>query len=219
MELNEYQINQLDVYDFIFDFETLAATPDAAVVDMAILVFNNNPYKVPTFSELVSQGMRLKFNISSQKGHRRFDPDTIEWWKTQSESARKNLVPLDTDIQVEEMFQKVVDFLHEKGFNKRTGQGWCRGLSFDFPIMYDIIRKQHNVHSMLGLEPCNFWNQRDIRTAIEATLMIRGKTNVPLPNGVLDGFVKHDSIHDCAADVLQLLYAKRYAMGLEEFTE
>ena len=38
-----------------------------------------------------------------------------------------------------------------------------------------------------------------------------------MKKGMLDGFVAHDSIHDCAKDVLMLKTAQRYAFGLEDF--
>ena len=38
----------------------------------------------------------------------------------------------------------------------------------------------------------------------------------PLRKGILDGFIHHNSLHDCAKDVLALIYARRYAWGLEE---
>ena len=41
----------------------------------------------------------------------------------------------------------------------------------------------------------------------------------PLRNGVLTGFVAHDSIHDCAKDVIMLKTAQRYALGLETMPE
>jgi hypothetical protein len=46
--------------------------------------------------------------------------------------------------------------------------------------------------------------------------MTRGLTTTPLHKGVLDGFIAHDSIHDCAKDILMLKYAQRYALGLDE---
>ncbi|UQJ95809.1 exonuclease A [Klebsiella phage CPRSB] len=48
--------------------------------------------------------------------------------------------------------------------------------------------------------PTVFWNSRDVRTAIENRLLTRGVTTCPLRKGMLDGFIQHDSIHDCAKD-------------------
>ncbi|AZV01102.1 exonuclease [Escherichia phage vB_EcoM_005] len=98
--------------------------------------------------------------------------------------------------------------------------------AFDFPILVDLIRDAYrsegvpeNEIDTSKLEPVKFWNQRDIRTAIEAYSLTRGLSMCPLPNGTLKGFVAHDSIHDCAKDILMLKYAQRYALSLEDVPE
>lgn len=100
---------------------------------------------------------------------------------------------------------------------------WCRGMSFDFPLFVDLIRDLQRNEGIperelntYDLEPVVFWNQRDIRTAIEALSLVRKMCETPLPKGTLDGFVAHDSVHDCAKDILMLKYAQRYALGLDE---
>lgn len=205
-----------NVTDFIADFESLGKAPEGAVVDLAITVFDHDPHKVPVFADLVKNSIRFKFDLASQKGRRVFDADTIEWWKQQSAEARKNLTPSAEDVDFTKIYDQMMDFLKEKGFNKRYGQGWCRGQSFDFPIMVDIIRQTFKTRDTFSLEPCFFWQQRDVRTAIEATLMTRNVTTCPLPKGSLDGFVHHDSVHDNAKAVMELIYSKRYALGLED---
>ncbi|ASU00658.1 exonuclease A [Aeromonas phage AS-gz] len=69
------------VTDFIIDWETMGNAPDGAVVDLAVLVFEHDPYKLPTFEDLCKRGRRFKFNLQEQKGMRFFDQGTIDWWK------------------------------------------------------------------------------------------------------------------------------------------
>lgn len=209
-------IDQYDVNDFVLDWETMGNAPEGAIVDLAMVVFNHNPYKLPTFEELCQKAVRFKFDLKSQKGRRIFDQGTMDWWKKQDPEAQKHLKASPEDIDYTEFYPKMMEFLNTNGFKKRTGQGWCRGQSFDFPIMIDAIRQIHGTRETFNLEPCFFWQQRDVRTAVEATLMVRDMTMCPMPKGALDGFVMHNAIHDCAKAALELIYSKRYALGLEE---
>ncbi|AKU43661.1 exonuclease [Citrobacter phage Merlin] len=213
----------MSLRDFIIDYETFGNVSNTAVIDLAAVVFDPNPEVIETFDELVSRGMKLKFNLKAQKGVRLFGASTIEWWKKQSAEARANLAPSPEDIDHVEGLYKLLAFLKENGVNAWDSFGWCRGQSFDFPILVDILREGERRKGIadkdidtFGLEPCKFWNQRDVRTAIESLLMTRGLTTTPLHKGVLDGFIAHDSIHDCAKDILMLKYAQRYALGLDE---
>jgi hypothetical protein len=209
--------------DFIIDWETFGNVSSSAVIDVAAVVFDPNPEVVETFDELVNRGMKLKFNLKAQKGFRLFGASTIEWWKKQSAEARANLAPSDQDIDHVEGLYKLLQFLKDNGVDAWKSFGWCRGQSFDFPILVDILREGERRKGVadkdidtFGLEPCKFWNQRDIRTAIESLLLTRDLTTTPLRKGILDGFIAHDSIHDCAKDILMLKYAQRYALGLDE---
>lgn len=209
--------------DVIIDFETFATTSKAAAIDLSLVAYNSDPTVVESLDELISKGLRVKFDLASQKGDRLFSKSTLVWWKDQSAEARKNLVPTTDDKTVIEGIKVVLDWLREQGIDQWNSQMWCRGMSFDFPIFIDMIRDLYredgvpeNEIDTFKLEPVKFWNQRDIRTAIEAYSMVRGMTTTPLPNGTLKGFVAHDSLHDCAKDILMLKYAQRYALGLDE---
>lgn len=202
--------------DFIIDLETLGNKPNAIVVDLSVLVFDADPRKVQSFDELVKNGRRFKLSLESQKGVRSTTPSTIKFWKEQSPEAKENLKPSDIDMTVEEAIPQVLDFLKKSGIDPWKSQGWCRGMSFDFPIFVDMIRQTYQCIETEQYEPVKFWAQRDIRTAIESLLLSRGTSMMPLRKGVLDGFVHHDSVHDCAKDVIMLKSAMRFALGLDE---
>lgn len=206
------------IIDVMFDFETFAKGGNAAVIDVAVIPFVSNPEVVETFDDLVQRALHVKFDLKSQKGKREFDKGTIEWWKKQSDEAKAGLAPTDKDVTTEVGIKLIVDFIKNSGVNFWESQGWCRGQSFDWPIMVDLI-KTHLAGEdgdTFKLEPVAFWNQRDVRTAIEALLLVRDMTTTPLPAGTLSGFIAHNSIHDTAKDILMLKYAKRYALGLED---
>lgn len=209
--------------DVVIDYETFATTSKAAAIDLSLVAYDSDPTVVQSLDELISKGLRVKFDLASQKGDRLFSKSTLAWWKEQSAEARKNLAPTADDKTVIEGIKIVLDWLREQGIDQWNSQMWCRGMSFDFPIFTDMIRELYRAEGVpeneidtFKLEPVKFWNQRDIRTAIEAYSMVRGMTTTPLPNGTLKGFVAHDSLHDCAKDILMLKYAQRYALGLDE---
>ena len=202
--------------DFIIDLETLGSLPNTIVVDLSVVVFDPDPTKVQTFEELCAAGKRFKLDLASQKENRSVMKETIVWWKEQSVEARKNLKPSNEDVTVEEAITELYAYFKEMGIDHWKSQGWCRGMSFDFPVLVDMIRQTFKVDYTQDIEPIKFWQQRDIRTAIEAYAMLRGTIMTPLRKGVLDGFVAHDSIHDCVKDVIMLKTAQRYALGLEE---
>ena len=209
--------------DFIIDFETFGNVSSSSVIDLALITFDSDPEVLESFDELVKRGHRIKFDLKSQKGHRLFGKSTLEWWKKQSAEARANLASTPDDLSVIAGIKEAQQYLIDNGIHPWDSFGWCRGQSFDFPIFVDCLRDVQRAQGIseeeidtFKEEPCKFWNQRDIRTAIESLLLTRGLTTTPLPKGTLDGFIAHDSIHDCAKDILMLKYAQRYALGLED---
>ncbi|QLF83159.1 exonuclease A [Klebsiella phage KpnM6E1] len=209
--------------DFIIDFETFGNVSSSSVIDLALITFDSDPEVLESFDELVKRGHRIKFDLKSQKGHRLFGKSTLEWWKKQSAEARANLASTPDDLSVIAGIKEAQQYLIDSGIHPWDSFGWCRGQSFDFPIFVDCLRDVQRAQGIseeeidtFKEEPCKFWNQRDIRTAIESLLLTRGLTTTPLPKGTLDGFIAHDSIHDCAKDILMLKYAQRYALGLSE---
>lgn len=209
--------------DFIIDFETFGNVSNSSVIDLALITFDSDPEIIESFDELVNRGHRIKFDLKSQKGHRLFGKSTLEWWKKQSAEARANLASTPDDLSVIAGIKEAQQYLIDNGIHPWDSFGWCRGQSFDFPIFVDCLRDVQRAQGIseeeidtFKEEPCKFWNQRDIRTAIESLLLTRGLTTTPLPKGTLNGFIAHDSIHDCAKDILMLKYAQRYALGLSE---
>lgn len=209
--------------DYIIDFETFDNKSSAMVIDLALIAFNADPHVVETFDELVKRGKRIKFSLASQKGERTVSSGTIKWWKDQGEEAKKNLTASPNDVDVDTGIQEALDYIKSQGIDPWKSQAWCRGMSFDFPIFNSILfnrevknGKDPREVDLFNIEPVKFWQQRDIRTAIECYALARGLTTTPLPMNTLNGFVAHDSVHDCAKDILMLKYAQRYALGLDE---
>lgn len=211
------------IKDVVIDFETLGNTSKGAVIDLALLAFDPNPNVIESFDELINRGKRIKFSLESQRGKRLFDSPTMGWWRKQSAEARAGLKPSVDDVDTLTGIQQALDYCKQNDVDQYNSLMWCRGQSFDFPLFVDLLRDVERAKgipeteiSTYELEPVAFWNQRDLRTAIEALSLTRKLCTTPLPKGTLDGFIAHNSVHDCAKDILMLKYAQRYAMGLED---
>lgn len=198
--------------DVILDFETLGKDQNCKVVELSVLCFDQEVEY--TFQELVDKAIKIKFDLKSQT-NRNTLKSTVEWWKNQSKDVQKLLLPSDNDVTIKEGIKIFEDYLLKNGVD-RNSQLFCRGPSFDIPIFNSLLKETYDVEDTFEYEPIKFWNQRDVRTRIEALLLSRGMTETPLPENLLDGFVKHNSIHDCAKDVLMLQYAYWYATGKKE---
>lgn len=202
---------------FIFDTETLGKSPDGVILDISCLVVDldqvENP---PKFMDLVKAGKQWKLDVKDQlKLGRKTDPKVIEWWKGKSDEAKKVLKQTGNEILLFDALDEFSLYLTSNGIDQKTSLGFCRGQSFDFPLLVNSLAQKYN-QDTFEHEPCRFWNQRDIRSVISGLLLDDKRTTTPLRKGILQGFVKHNSLHDIAKDALMIIYAKRYALGLEE---
>lgn len=204
------------VKDIIIDYESLGMQPDGIVVDLAAVVFEDDPENPPSFDDLKKNAFHAKFKIKDQKGTRLSDQSVKDFWKKQDKDVQKMLFPSDDDVSIEEGHKDFLDWCESVGVDFWKSFIYSRGNEFDMGFMTDILRYTFKTRDTFKIFPVAFWNTRDVRTAIENRLMTRGLINTPLRKGVLEGFRKHDSVDDCAAAVLQLIYASRYALGLEE---
>lgn len=206
----------------LLDFETLGDRPGSVVLDLAAVVFdlegNDN------FNDLVNdeeRTFRVKFEVTHQvrKWGRTIDKSTVEWWKGQGEKAKRVIQP-DTklDVSLEAGMGLFKEFVERtEVYNKKT-LGYVRGQSFDFPILVDIV---HSIWPEVDytMFPVAFWNQRDVRTALAHDLCTPINTKCPLPEGMFEDFVAHNSIHDCVRDVISLQRAIGYKNGTIEVPE
>lgn len=205
-----------EIVDFVIDYETLSARPDCVILDVAVIPFVNNFMNPPTFTELIESGLNIKLNISSQRAiGRSVCSSTLDFWKKQSDDAKLVLKPSTRDVELYRAHDMIKEFLYSRGVMYNKSQGWCRGF-FDFPIFANVMSKQFNTTHAQPYETITQGKMREIRTAIEAHLGVRNKTVCPLPKGSLPNFIHHNSLHDCAKDILMLLYAQRYGYGIED---
>jgi hypothetical protein len=200
---------------FVFDFETMGTDPDAVVLSCALTMFDSSTKL--SFDEYIADTYYWKFDIEEQltKYKRTISQETLDWWdKKDPDVKRSQFTPTEKDITLEEFIAEFKYALEENNCDKNT-LGYCRGQSFDFPIMASIVRsvaKIDNVKVNPAFFPIPFWNQRDIRTYIAGLFCDPSVTKCPTPKGTLDGFKHHDPIHDNARAIIMMKWAELYAM-------
>jgi hypothetical protein len=179
-----------------FDIETLGKKSDSVVLSLACIAFtfeDDTPY-----SEYILNGFYVKFDPVEQiKMGRTVDQDTIEWWKKQSEEARKVTKPSKDDVHVKQGLKLLREYIEKTDYDWKVGYCWSRGNYFDFPMIEDL-------HRQVGLElPFNTWKIRDIRTMIDV-LTGDDRGQYELRNGLPAEYVAHHALHDAALDVMRM---------------
>lgn len=213
------------IKDLFFDVECIGEGEKCIVLDISVIAFDPDPTAYldkGAFQRLVESGKQFKISVADQKNYNRTTSQrVIDWWKDQSEEAKVVLRPLATDLTLKQAVDGFLEYAEENGIVKggfkvpeaKKSQLWCRGNSFDLPILKSMIQDVYPNDHILQKMPISFREERDIRTAIESLLLTRGMTETPLCKGFLNGFIHHNSIHDCAKDILMLQHARLYAMG------
>lgn len=203
-----------DEYDScVIDFETLSITPwSCAVLDVGAVLFKRSEMN-HKFKDLCDNGFHMKFDVAHQvtDNHRCIDPDTLAWWEKQTDGAKQILLPSASDKQLIEFTKAFEDWLNSNSIDLYKMRLYARGSSFDITILRSIY---HIVYgdSYDKMLPFRYWRERDIRTAIEEIVDDQIQ-KIPVPNFELKGFIKHNSIHDCAKDVMAMSYARKIACG------
>lgn len=185
------------IYHLVVDLETLDTIPTSVILSFGCSLFAFEE-KNADFEHYIKTGFYTKLSpIEQIKSGRTTDQGTIDWWKKQGKEAQKVLIPQKTDITLRECLLQFTDYLNNSRYDHKKSYCWCRGASFDWPIIEDAFRQYK-----LKL-PYNGWKIRDIKTAID---IMAGADNgmYNLKNGTPPAFIKHDSLHDCALDILRL---------------
>lgn len=205
---------------FIFDFETLGQDVfHIPMLDCSYMTFDwdrfvsDNPY---TLDELVSLARKDKLDMASQvKEHgAKYKQRDVDWWMSQSDSAKKVLKPSQNDVRVEVFIDNFISYLKSAG---KVNYWWTRSNTFDPIILVRyaaLVGRADEVHELL-----KFWLVRDTRTFIDA------KLDFPKNNGFMPltdkeywekTFVQHDSRYDIAADILRLQTIARLEKDMEQ---
>ena len=139
--------------DIMIDLETLATSPDAAILTIGAVKFDpfGSELKEP---EMDSFYVKVDLDSCDRIGLTTND-DTIAWWANQSKEAQAAAFDPTDRIQIEDAFQQLYKFCWGA---KRV---WSNGACFDIVICEHVFRKVGRAI------PWKFWEVRDVRTAFD----------------------------------------------------
>ncbi len=139
--------------DIMIDLETLATSPDAAILTIGAIRFDpfGDDYKDPTCDKFY-----VKVDLDScDRIGLATNEDTIAWWANQSKEAQDEAFSPDGRIDIVDAMNQLYKFCWGA---KRV---WSHGAAFDVVICEHIFKK-------IGKAvPWNFWQVRCTRTLFD----------------------------------------------------
>jgi len=190
----------------IYDYETLSQNAfNGVVLSVAGIVYDEdrfltNPYN---YGELLDSCEYVKFDVKDQvKYGRKVEKGSLDWWKSQSKDAQKQLMPSDNDVPISELL------LFLERLNISTAKKvFTRGNSFD-PVF------TRSICDSLGTpDPTPWWTIRDVRSYIDGFTYGTDINHDFIPKELVDKFVQHDPEHDVAMDVMRMQFLIRTIYG------
>lgn len=139
--------------DIMIDLETLAVTPDAAILTIGAVKFD--PFgRERDDPKMDSFYAKIDLDSCHELGLVTSD-DTIEWWASQSKEAQAAAFDPEGRLHIKDAFDQLYKFCWGA---KRV---WSNGASFDVVICETVFRKLQKA------VPWKFWEIRDVRTAFD----------------------------------------------------
>lgn len=185
---------------YMFDIETLGVESTSVILSIACIHFD--PTTKPSYEELVKSAFFVKMDVKDQAENykRTVSKDTLDWWLTQHPAIRDfSFTPSDYDVPAAEALDKFQAWA--KSFEDyNTATVWARG-NMDQSVLSSLETKMGRE----SIFPYHRW--RDVRTAVDIyTGSTNGYCKVNYAGFESYQVVKHNPIHDCAFDIMMLLY-------------
>lgn len=156
--------------DLMIDIETLSIKDTAAVISIGACFFD-------TKTKEIGAKFSMNLKLDEQLKNRTVDADTLKWWFTQSDAAKRvfSEEALPTDIVLKTFAAWVLA-------NARVEEvrPWGNGATFDISILENLFR-QYNIDP-----PWVFWNVRDLRTFREYVAGNAKVTKLGIDHNALD---------------------------------
>lgn len=186
---------------FMFDVETLGKQSHSVILSLACIHFD--PKETYTYEQLMESAFFVKFDVEDQikRLKRTTGRSTMEWWSKQCDFVKnRSFIPHPF---ADEKFENGYEMLREWAKSKNDDKSWVWARGNLDQLVMDDIEEQCGVTPVF---PYARW--RDVRTAIDIFYETsRGYVAVKDfdPQAHV---IKHCPIHDCAYDIMQLLYGE-----------
>jgi hypothetical protein len=171
----------------MIDCETLGLIPGDAVVQIAVLEFD--PYLPLEFGRSAVWYVSLYQSIRND----RIDADTLRWWMSQSEAARRRVFGAEG---AEKPTYTILADMHDFWSTLPGGAHtplWAHGAAFDTPMIQAVLSGPTRAKM-----PWDYHALRDTRTLYD---LVGGA-----PEALVRG-VPHDAVDDCRAQATQVQQA------------
>lgn len=181
------------------DIETMGTNDDAPIAAIASVQFN--PTIVETFQDLLNGASQLYQVIDlthQEKLGRVFDGSTVLWWMGLPRTTRATLFGSETKLFT--AMNEWLDWLGEEDLTM-----WARGPQFDLKVLQRALEA-------VGLKiPWKYNSGRDVRTLMEfIPLQVYDIQDAELEEY---GFVKHNPLHDCVKQIMQVQRCAAFIRG------
>ncbi|MBB7084368.1 3'-5' exoribonuclease, partial [Escherichia coli] len=142
----------------MIDTETLGTGPDAVIFAIGAVFFD------PFTGKLGKQFEKYIDPVDSERNGGTVNASTALWWAGQSVEARSCLLNAEgTELAAVTEF---LAFISRNMQDETLGKAltvWCKGASFDFPILRSAIKRTAGEKSV----PWRYWNERCMRSLID----------------------------------------------------
>lgn len=135
----------------MIDLETLGRKPGCAVLQIGACVFDPAGQVVG-----VGAGFEVDLCLSLEAGFT-VERDTLAWWLNQDMAFAKPIVMGPMGISPEDAAAEFLKWV--RGWGSAIKGVWCKGASFDFPILEEFLRL-----AVGEPPPWKYWQERCFRT-------------------------------------------------------
>ena len=183
---------------FMFDIETLGIESNSVILSMACIYFDVT--KQQNYQELVDSAFFVKLDAKDQTERlgRTVTKSTLEWWAKQDPVIRSLAMDPSNDDYVAENAIEALRIWSKQFPNNDAATVWARGNLDQMAI--------GSLENVCKVPPVfHFGRWRDVRTAVD---LMTGSTNgyANIPDFDDSQVLKHDPRHDCAYDIMMLMY-------------
>lgn len=182
---------------FCVQAESLGVKSDSVILSVGVGYFDEtNPESYDR-----GRNMLVKFDVKDQiKNYsRKTNPDTISWWKSQSEEVKNHsLMPTSNDLSVMDGIDELKEYVKKYSKNNKEII-WSRG--YFTPVCLNSLFESAGQYPFIKY---NSW--RDIRTAIDMTKETANGGYCDVPNYEINKNNRHIPHYNVHSDIMMLLF-------------
>jgi exodeoxyribonuclease VIII len=186
--------------EIMIDIETLATSPDAAVLSIGACRFDrgtgavSNPFLVSVPRSYYEDGMQTEFAV---------DPETCAWWDKQGDEAKKALginTVATPYLAMDKLLEWFADNEFERTFKFGRDAVWANPPQFDLTILRHLAKRTYGKEDV----PWSHRQERDLRTIRALDQERTGRKYIDNLPGA-DELIAHRADHDAIKQAYELM--------------